>query len=377
MDILKDNLVFSKYLIASPGMVNELQRVIIPPNSSDSKDYLPSFLVIGGAGSGKDKIARAIPLFSPEYRFGKRHTINMSALKPNFLSVPLMSGSDFEWSLGSLNSKEFDEPLNTKVLLKGIFKKIWEHHKKEFEFPEKKDDDAKKEWGKRLRMNGQMPVVILDELNSLDIDAQGALLRFLENASLQALGSIADEKVDFLVIGIVNEPEDVLTLHEPLQKFLTEKTVFGGVLGKALYEHFRGMRRLREDVYYRFVREGKIRLPNLSERRTDIPILFSFFLEKELPEELKLKNIWIDFDVFEALMRDTIPWNGNFRELQSVAKRTAQFALSDPENKKVLHEIENPSGKPKLEMPFRVLCKHIEDVVKEFFPQVGEKGFEL
>lgn len=347
---LEENLVFSKYLIASPGMVKELEKVVIPRDPSPRKGYLPSFLIIGGAGSGKDKMARVIPLFYPEYRFGKRYTINMAALKPDFLSVPLMSGSHIELVSTSQNKSE----KTSELLLKGIFEKIWEQHKKEY--PEVKG----KEERESIRKKGLMPVVILDELNSLDIDAQGALLRVLENASLQPLGGIDDEDIDFLVIGIVNEPEDVLTLHEPLQKFLTEKAVFGGLFGKALYEYFRGMRRLREDLYYRLVREGKIRLPNLSDRRMDIPILFTFFLVDELPEKVGWKNLWIDFDVFEQLMKETIPWGGNFRELQSVAKRIAQFALSDPENQRVIKE-------GTFEKPFKVLYKHIEGVVKEFF----------
>lgn len=83
--------------------------------------------------------------------------------------------------------------------------------------------------------------------------------------------------MDFLVIGIVNEPEDTLTLEEPLRKFAKEKSIFGGVVGRVLYEHFRNMRRLRDDLYYRLVRDRKFTLLDLAERREDIPILFSFF----------------------------------------------------------------------------------------------------
>ncbi len=347
---LEDNLVFSKYLIASFEMIKELEKVVIPRERLTGTDYLPSVLIIGGPGSGKDKISRAIPLFFHEYRFGRRYTINMAALKPDYLSVPLMSGGNIE--LVTINNKTGEK--SSKFLLNGIFKKIWEQHKKEY--PEVQD----KENIKSGRKQGVMPVVILDELNSLDIDAQGALLRFLENASLQPLGGIDDEKVDFLIIGTVNEPEDVLTLQEPLQKFLIEKSIFGGILGKLFYEHFRGMRRLREDLYFRMVRDGKIKLLDLSERRTDIPILFTFFLQDELPQSVGWKNLWIDFDVFEELMKETIHWKGNFRQLQSVAKRTAQFALSDLENQEVLNE-------RTFVKPFRVSLKHIEKVLEEFF----------
>lgn len=351
---LKDTFVFSKYLIASPAMTNELGNIVVPRNNEKDKekdkDYLPSFLVIGAAGSGKEKMARAIPLFFPEYRFGRRYTINMAALKPDFLSVPLLSGGNAEFVIPGHENRM--KP--NKLLLRGIFEKIRRQYNDEING---KDDKEKVKVG---RENGLLPVVILDELNSLDIDAQGALLRVLENATLQPLGGISDKKVDFLVIGIVNEPEDVLTLQEPLKKFLTEKSVFGGVFGKAFYEYFRGMRRLREDLYFRLVREGKIRIPDLSDRRMDIPILFAFFLEEELPSEIGWKNLWIDFDVFDVLMKDTISWSGNFRELQSVSKRVAQFALADRDNQKKLKKAD-------FNEPFRISYKHIEKVVNEFF----------
>ena len=127
--------------------------------------------------------------------------------------------------------------------------------------------------------------ICVDELNSLDIDVQGSLLRILQNATIQSLGVTGEEKVDFLVIGIVNEPEAILTLEEPLRRFVTDKSIFGGVLGRTLYEYFRSMRRLRNDLYYRLVREGKFKLLDLGDRREDIPILFSFFVKKELDSE--------------------------------------------------------------------------------------------
>lgn len=308
LSLLKDSLIFSKYSIASLGMINEIKKIMVKRIPKKDNDYLPSVLVIGSPGSGKDNMARAISLFFPGYRFGKRYTLNMASIKPSSISVPLLSGAEVD----------FNGTANSTMKIDGIFKKIWEDYLSEI----KANDKV-----------GFLPVVILDELNSLDIDAQGALLRILENGKLQPLGGIKEEKVNFLVIGIVNEPEKVLTLHEPLQRFLTDNTVFGGVLGKVFYEYFRGMRRLREDIYFRMIREGKVELPNLAERRTDIPMMFKVFLEKELPDKTKL---WIDYDVFDELMSESIPWNGNFRELQSLTKRIGQKAKVDPSNSKIM-----------------------------------------
>ena len=191
----KSNLVFAKYLIASVSVLKELKKIIVPRKSVSERHYLPSYLVIGGPGSGKDRLAQMIPLFYPEYRFGKRYIINMASLKPDYLSVPLMSGGDLEWVRFTEGNK-----INGRLMLRGIFERIWKEFRKEY--PGVRTLKEAKEMG-------VLPTVILDELNSLDIDAQGALLRVLENKSLQPLGAIDDAEVEFLVIGIVNEPEDI------------------------------------------------------------------------------------------------------------------------------------------------------------------------
>ncbi|MBA7615691.1 hypothetical protein ES703_22976 [subsurface metagenome] len=86
---------------------------------------MPSFLVIGGPGSGKDCMAKIIQLLYLEYRFGKRYTINMAALKPGFLSVPLMSGSELVTD-HKLHRRFGKSKYTCEMYLKGIFKKVWE-----------------------------------------------------------------------------------------------------------------------------------------------------------------------------------------------------------------------------------------------------------
>jgi hypothetical protein len=349
---IKESLLFPKYVIASVVMVKEIKKIATPRSPRKNRSYLPCFLVIGKPGSGKDTLAKIIQFFFPEYRFGKRYIINMAQLKPNYLSVPLMSGGELELVKVPSSQEIQDTPLKIEMKIKGLFKKIWELHKKEHPDLE------------TARKNGMMPVVILDELNSLDIDAQGALLRVLENARLQPLGSPEEEKeeVDFLVIGTVNEPEEVLTLEDTLRSFLIEKHILGDVLGKALYEHFRNIRRLREDVFHRLIREGKVNIPDLRDRREDIPILFAFFVKDMLPDEIKWHNLWFDFGIFEELMRETYLWTGNFRELQSIAKKTANNALLDGENIEVLKKLK--SGETVKEF-FTVDMKHIKETLEE------------
>jgi len=356
---IRDSLLFSEYLVASPGMAGEIKKGVIKPRKKldkyKEKDHLSCVLVIGEPGSGKDTIAQIVRLFFPEYRFGKIYTINMASLKPSFLSVPLMSG--FESAItGKSSVGDIDSNINIEAAIRGLFSKIWSEFCRDY-------PDIENAW-----KEGVMPVVILDELNSLDVDAQGSLLRILQNAELQPLGAPGSkEKVDFLVIGVVNEPDDILTLETPLRKFITDKNVFGGVVGRALYEYFRNIRRLRDDLYYRLVREGKVKVPDLADRRQDIPILFSFFVKKELDNEFEdgigWENLWFDFDIFEELMDETISWSGNFRQLQSVARRTAYSVLQDEKNKRALKDIKT-GGKDSF---IHISLNHIKEIMKEFF----------
>lgn len=339
LGLLKKSLQYGKYIIASPGMLNEFKRIsFIHKTPEEERKYLSSFLVIGGPGSGKDCMASIVQLLYPEYRFGKQYTINMAALKPGFLSVPLMSGTEMVAD-HQLNRRWGKSEYTCEMYLKGIFRKVWE------DFLGKdllKDKKKAKDRVDAASKGGTLPVVILDELNSLDIDAQGSLLRVLQNMKVQSLGSINEYPADgpnmnFLVVGVVNEPEESLTLESTLHRLSEQREIIGSLATSMLYEKVRNMRRLREDLYHRLIRDGKIDLKTLAERREDIPILFSFFVKSELPKKIKWVDIWFDLDVFEALMDQRINWEGNFRQLQSIAKKVVM--QSENANREFLSNI--------------------------------------
>src|SRR5262245_60274960 len=75
--------------------------------------------------------------------------------------------------------------------------------------------------------------------------------------------------------------------------------------------------RFRADLYYR-LNVVPLRIPSLRERRSDIPHLVRFFVERFAKKFAK--NV-------EAVSRETMdrleryPWNGNIRELQNVIER--------------------------------------------------------
>ncbi|MCK5128167.1 MAG: sigma 54-interacting transcriptional regulator, partial [candidate division Zixibacteria bacterium] len=397
LKLLTKSLKFGKYVIASPGLLNEFKRISYVhklPKSDvvKERDYLASFLVIGGQGSGKDPMSGIIQLLYPEYRFGRPYTINMAALKPGFLSVPLMSGAELVMG----HPYKGKSVASYEMHLKGIFRKVWEDFLDKYFFAEtlkemteeERNNEEKKEKHKEkaknrlkeVRSKGLLPVVILDELNSLDIDAQGSLLRVLQNMQVQSLGSIEEypsdyPKMDFLVVGVVNEPEESLTLENDLQRLSSHREIIGSLATNMLYEKLRNMRRLREDLYHRLIRDGKIDLKTLADRREDIPILFSFFVKSELPKKVKWFDIWIDIDAYETLMDTRIAWEGNFRQLQSIAKKVVLRAenknraslddiLAGGENaKKVFYRIEAEMVETVLKEDYGIMPKHHSSVI--------------
>jgi DNA-binding NtrC family response regulator len=81
----------------------------------------------------------------------------------------------------------------------------------------------------------------------------------------------------------------------------------------------------REDLFYR-LNVVTLRLPRLCERKDDIPMLVSYFIEKySRPFEKKIRGI--SSDALEILMHYNFP--GNVRELENIIQRSVALAESD------------------------------------------------
>lgn len=329
IEAVKDTLLFRKYNIASPGMVKQIQKIIQrAPHfcQPDTGSKLPAALVYGEAGAGKDTMARLIQLFTlPSWKPDKNnseakkkplgyfglnpHTINMSALKPNSLFGPLFQGMNVS-----------NPRLNVPSILT-----LYENP------------------------NG---VFIFDELNSLDIDLQGVLLRILENGEVTPLFDINPTHVGHLVIGVVNEDPQILMRENETKNLKQIKDFCGEFIGNALNEFFIKGRRLRPDLFYRLSRGLYIRLPSLRERREDIPILFYFECENAVKQELKnvpandkdQNQFWettdnekkdkepclyVEMKAYESLMGISLDWPGNVRQLQAVATEAAILSVQE------------------------------------------------
>lgn len=141
--------------------------------------------------------------------------------------------------------------------------------------------------GKLEAANGG--TLFLDELNSMPLDVQGKLLRALEMREIIPLGTNTPRPVNFRLISAMNEHPRT-----------------------AIEEG-----RLREDLYFR-INTVEVHVPPLRERMEDIPLLFSFFLERTA-DTYGMTAEPLGPESLALLMSHD--WPGNVRELKSLAER--------------------------------------------------------
>ena len=139
--------------------------------------------------------------------------------------------------------------------------------------------------------------LFLDEICDMDLALQAKLLRFVQTASFQKLGSSATTEVDVRIVCATN--------RSPWRE------VEAG--------------RFREDLYFR-LHVVPVHLPPLRERDDDIPMLAVHFLETFASQENKTFEGFTE-DAMEALARH--PWPGNVRELAN-AIHTAVVLNHEP-----------------------------------------------
>jgi transcriptional regulator with GAF, ATPase, and Fis domain len=144
------------------------------------------------------------------------------------------------------------------------------------------------------------------------------------------LGAIKDKDnedydTNCLVIGVMNEDPDDIS-RERAMDFFRDDSYLGKFLGDLLYEHFMQIRRLRPDIKYRMIRNGKFMIPPLRERGEDIPMLFHVFVKSELKNMNGDGNdvtVHLPLDVLDRLTSPDLLWPGNVRQLQTLAKTVA------------------------------------------------------
>jgi DNA-binding NtrC family response regulator len=176
--------------------------------------------------------------------------------------------------------------------------------------------------------------VFLDEIGDIDADFQAALLRFLETREIRPVGASRAKEIDVRVIAATNKD---------LQRLVDD--------GK-----------FREDLWYR-LNTVRITLPPLRERRSDIPLLAQFFLEKyngRYNRDVKLMESGV-----KALQDYT--WPGNVRQLQHLIERLT--ILADRLDGESVHQA--LTVMEQREKPVESLAEAEEDQIRKVLAATG------
>jgi len=139
--------------------------------------------------------------------------------------------------------------------------------------------------------------IFLDEIGSMPAALQSRLLRVLQDREVRRVGDNTPLYVNVRVLAATNEP---------LENKIKE--------GK-----------FREDLYYR-LNVIPIQLPNLRERREDIPLLVAHALRNRLSPRTGRP-----FQTSRRAMAamNAYPWPGNVRELENVIERACALGEDD------------------------------------------------
>jgi Nif-specific regulatory protein len=128
--------------------------------------------------------------------------------------------------------------------------------------------------------------LFLDEIGDLSLASQAKLLQLLQSKTYYPLGSPRTRSADVRIIAATN-----VDLAEAV-----------------------GEKRFREDLYYR-LQVIAIRLPALSERKEDVPLLAQFFSEQARRRH-KLAQVELSPAALQAIQSSD--WPGNLRELNNL-----------------------------------------------------------
>jgi PAS domain S-box-containing protein len=139
--------------------------------------------------------------------------------------------------------------------------------------------------------------IFLDEVGELPAETQIALLRVLQEREFDRIGGTGSVRADVRVIAATNRD--------------LESEIDSGLF--------------RSDLYYR-LNVFPLEMPTLRERREDIPLLVSYFLNRYAR---KAGRHFAAVDKKSLELLQSYAWPGNIRELQNVIERSVIVSESD------------------------------------------------
>jgi DNA-binding NtrC family response regulator len=136
--------------------------------------------------------------------------------------------------------------------------------------------------------------IFLDEIGELPLELQAKLLRVLQEKEVRPVGSNHRVKVDVRVIAATNR--DLEVAYKEGQ--------------------------FRKDLYFR-LNVVTLHLPSLRERKSDIPTLVHYFLDKLAPG----KAMTVSTAAMKCLLQ--YEWPGNVRELENAMERAVALGSNE------------------------------------------------
>ncbi|WP_420489614.1 sigma-54 interaction domain-containing protein [Neobacillus vireti] len=137
--------------------------------------------------------------------------------------------------------------------------------------------------------------LLLDEINSLNMNLQAKLLRVLQEKMIRRIGDTKDTPVDVRVIANMNE--------DPIDAVANN--------------------RMRKDLYYR-LGVVTIFVPPLKDRKEDIPLLVEHFIEK-YNERFQMQVKGLSEEVKQSFY--DYDWHGNVRELEHIIEAAMNIMM--------------------------------------------------
>ncbi len=137
--------------------------------------------------------------------------------------------------------------------------------------------------------------LFLDEIGDMPLELQPKLLRVLQEREFEAVGGTRTTRVDIRVVAATNQD---------LKQMVRDRT-------------------FREDLYYR-LHVFPIDLPPLRERKTDIPELVEYFVQKFATSMDKTIET-IPEETMRSLVRPS--WPGNFPMMASLNQRRSRGVI--------------------------------------------------
>lgn len=186
----------------------------------------------------------------------------------------------------------------------------------------------------RLELTGD-GTIFFDEIGELPLRMQSKFLRFLQSREFVRVGGNRP---------IYSNARIVAATNRDLTRLVQE-------------------RKFREDLYYR-LKVVTINAPPLRSRRSDIPVLASFFLKK-IAHQNASKQKRLAPEALELLM--DYDWPGNVRQLENVLTRSAVLTQSVVLTKEHTEACLHDSPSPQI-IDERVAC--LEDVERDHILKV-------